>query len=95
MPKQPSEEELISRAKTEIQRTDSEGLPPSVASRLVYCVPLASNVILEGDTMDGGEYRIPIELEFTSAAIVTLIPDRNLGTLTILVQSSTFTTPDS
>ena len=87
-------EKQISQAKTELSKTDSEGLPPSVAYRLEYCVPLALDLILEGDTTDGGNFRIPIELDSTNIVTAILIPNHAQNTLTIQVLTSTSTTPN-
>ena len=89
------QEKRIQKANRELAKTDSEGLPNSVAYRLEYCLPLASRLIVEAeDTMDGGEYRIPIELESTNIVTVILIPEPGKGTMTLRVLTSTSTTPN-
>ena len=78
----------------ELATTDSEGLPSSVVSQRVYSVPLAYELSLEtDDTLDGGAFRIPIELEPGSTVIVTLTPNQKSGIVTIRVLTSISTTP--
>ena len=84
----------LEQMQTELKTTDSEGLPSNVVSESMYCVPLTYEPFLMGDdTMDGGEFRIPIELVSGSPAIVTLTPNPTQNTLTIKVLRSISTTP--
>lgn len=73
-----------------------ESLPNSVVSTLTFSLPLVLNLMLEADTPDGGDFRIPIEVPTRPGSIVTisLIQGEDLNTSTLLVQTPTSTTPD-
>jgi len=92
-PREPTPAELQAMNQ-ELSKTDSEGLPTSVVSQLTYSVPLVYDLSLEGDTLDGGEFRIPIVLEYGKPVIVTLTPLDIQNILKIQVQRSTCTTPN-
>ena len=73
-----------------------EILPNSVVSTLNFSLPLVLSLMLEADTPDGGDFRIPIEVPTRPGSIVTisLIQGEDLSTSTLLVQTPISTTPD-